>query len=399
MVDFDKNRLMPLEEQLEKQSSGKRYSLGIPAEQSEFENRIALTPHAVGELAEKGHDVLVQAGAGNKAGFSDKEYSDEGAQIVYSAAEVFQCDIILKIDAPIAEERDMMRGRQILISSMQPGMADKEYFNSLIQKKITALSFEKIRDRSDSYPVIRSMSEIVGSSIMITAAQLLSDCEHGKGKVLGGFPGISPAEVVIIGGGTVGEYAARTAMGLGAQVKVFDRNLYKLRKIQTRLHRRIFTSTMQPWELRKAFQTADVLIGAMYSREGQRSCFISEEYLREMEEGSVVMDVSIDQGGCFESSRPTNHKNPVFYKYGLAHYCVPNIASRVPRTASVALSNFFTPVLAKIGDEGGLDQVLKRDAGLRNGIYFYKGVCTSKYLSDSFLLSFKDIDLLLALYR
>ncbi len=399
MTQEERGRFMPFEEQLELKRSGKSYSLGIPKEQSIYEKRVALTPHSVGQLVERGHKVLIETGAGENAGFTDKEYSDEGARIVYSSAEVFQCNIILKIEAPLILEIDQMPGNQVLISSLQPISTDKNYFEALSQKRITGISFERIRDRSQSYPVIRSMSEIVGATIIGVASELLANSENGKGKVLGGFPGISPSEVVIIGGGTVAEYAARAALGLGAQVKIFDRNLYKLRKIQNRLRERVFTSTMQPWEIRKALRTADVLIGAMYSREGQRSCFISEDFLREMEEGSVLIDVSIDQGGIFETSKPTNHNKPVYYSHGIAHYCVPNIASRIPRTASIALSNYFTPVFLRMGEEGGVDNLLKLDKGFRNGVYLYRGICTNKYTSELHLLPFKDIELLLAIYR
>ena len=222
------------------------------------------------------------------------------------------------------------------------------------------------------------MSEIVGTASIFIASNYLSDQEYGKGTLFGGFPGITPTEVVIVGAGTVAEYAARAAIGLGAIVKVFDNNIYKLRGLQASVQSRIFTSSVQPKVLRKALGTADVVIGAVHSSEGMSPCYITEDMVQNMKSGAVIIDVSIDQGGCVETSHVTNHKEPVYKKHGVTHYCVPNIASKVPHTASYALSNFFTPILLKTGDVGGIENMIKMDYGLRHGVYFFK--CILKFL-------------------
>jgi alanine dehydrogenase len=240
------------------------------------------------------------------------------------------------------------------------------------------------------------MSEIVGSSSILIASEYLSNNTGGKGELLGGITGIPPTEIVIIGAGTVGEYAAKTALGLGATVKVFDNNLYKLRRIQRNVGRKLYTSTIVPSTLSKALRTADVAIGAVHAKEGRTPVIVTDEMVSDMRFGSVIIDVSIDQGGCFETSEVTNHTNPVFRKYGVIHYCVPNIASRVARTASYALSNIFTPILLNMGDEGGLEQFLWSNKYVRSGIYLYKGTVTNKFVSEVCKLPFRDLNLLMA---
>jgi alanine dehydrogenase len=273
------------------------------------------------------------------------------------------------------------------------------YYRSLIRKKTTALAFEFIQDAFGSFPLRRSISEIVGNASIMLAARYLADPEYGKGNMLGGFSGITPSEVVIIGAGTVGENAARVALGMGATVKIFDDSIYRLRRLQYFLQNRVFTSIIQPKVLVKALQSADVVIGALHAVHGKTPCVVSEEMVKQMKSGSVIIDVSIDQGGCVETSRATTHQNPVFKEFDVIHYCVPNIASQVPHTASYALSNFFTPVLLNIGEEGGIDNLVRKDHGLARGLYLFKGILTNKYISDAFGLPFQELDLLLATYQ
>jgi alanine dehydrogenase len=234
---------------------------------------------------------------------------------------------------------------------------------------------------------------------MLIAAEYLSNPEYGRGKMLGGFPGISPTEVVILGAGTVGEYATRAALGMGAMVKIFDNSVYKLRRLQNNLNTRVFTSMIQPRLLNDALRSADVVIGAIRSDYGWSPVIVSEEMVQQMRCGSVIIDVSIDQGGCFETSHVTDHRNPVFKKHDVTHYCVPNIASRVPHTASYALGNFLSPILLKVGDQGGVEKMLYSDFGIRQGVYLYNGIATNKFLSDTFHLPFQDINLLMAAFR
>lgn len=390
---------MPQEEMLEVPRQRSNLAIGVPREISLQENRVSLVPDGVALLVRNGHRVMVEAGAGVTAHFSDHEYSEAGAQVVYSPEEVYQADIILKVGPVTTEEMNLLRPKQTLISAIQIAMQCGDYFRSLLSKKITALSFEMIRDKTNQLAIIRAMSEIAGSTSLFIAAEYLASPEYGRGKMFGGFTGITPSEVVIIGAGTVGEFAARSALGLGALVKVFDNSVYRLRRIQSNLGMRIFTSILHPKILAESLKSADVLIGAIHSAEGSAPCIISEEMIRNMKEGAVAIDVSIDQGGCFETSRPTTHKSPVFKVHGVTHYCVPNIPSKVPHTASQALNNIIVPIILDIGSEGGIENLLKRDYGVRQGVYIYNGIMTNLFISKRYTLPFQDIDLLMAAYH
>jgi alanine dehydrogenase len=391
--------LMPQEEMLAVEQQKSILTIGIPRESSSQERRISLVPEAIGLLVQNGHTIFLETNAGLASRFSDHDYSENGAQIVATREEVYKADLILKVAPPDEEEIGMMKDRQVLLSTINLPHQTQNYFRSLIRKKITALAFEYIQDAFGSFPLRRSISEIVGNASIMLAARYLADPEYGKGNMLGGFSGITPTQVVIIGAGTVGENAARVALGMGASVKVFDNSIYKLRRLQYFLQNRIFTSIIQPKVLVKALQDADVVIGALHAVHGKTPCVVSEEMVKQMKPGSVIIDVSIDQGGCVETSRATTHQNPVFKKYDVIHYCVPNIASQVPHTASYSLSNFFTPIMLSIGEEGGIENLIRRDHGLARGLYVFKGILTSKYISDSFGLPFQDLDLLLATYH
>jgi alanine dehydrogenase len=388
--------LMPQESMLEVKKGKNSLFIGIPKETSFQENRIALVPEAVSLLVNNGHEIWIEKGAGLTANFQDQEYSEAGAKIVYTAEEVFKADMILKVAPPSMEELEKCKHKQILISILQLPTQKQEYFKTLAQKKISALAYEYMKDKTGLYPVVQAMSEIVGASSILIAAEYLSNSSNGKGELLGGITGITPTEVVILGAGTVGESAARTALGLGASVTIFDNSLYKLRRLQNNLGTRVSTSILVPTMLSKALKTGDVVIGAIAAKEGRTPCVITEGMVSQMKSGSVIIDVSIDQGGCCETSEVTNHTKPIFIKHGVIHYCVPNIASRVARTASYALSNIFTPIILNIGEEGGIDEMLWDDTGVRNGVYLYKGHVTNRYISESFKMPFKDLDLLMA---
>ncbi len=388
--------LLPQEEKLEVKKQSKALYIGVPKEISFQESRIAIVPDAVQLLVSHGHEVLIESTAGEGANFSDNEFSEAGAKIVFDTKEIYQADIILKVEPPTLEEIELMKGRQTIISALQITTRSKEFLNRLIEKKITCLAYEFIQDDSGMMPLIRSMSEIAGNTSVLIASECLSNVNNGKGLLLGGIAGVTPTEVVIIGAGTVGEFAARSAMGLGASVKVFDNSLSKLRRLQSDLNARVFTSIIQPKVLSKALLRADVVIGALRSNEKRTPCVVTEEMVIEMKEGSVIIDVSIDQGGCFETSEITNHAKPTFEKHGVIHYCVPNIPSRVARTASYSLSNLLTPILLRIGDFGGLDNVISSDVGLRQGVFVYKGILTNKMVGQWFDLSYKEINLIIA---
>ena len=389
-----KGLLQPKETMSElKQKSNSLY-IGIPKEISFQENRIALTPLSVALLVNNGHQIILESGAGVGANFSDKDYSEQGAQISFNKKDVFAADVIVKIAPPTMEEIELMHKGQTLISAMQMGGVKEAYLKALMAKKVNALCFEHLRDEGNILSVVRAMSEIVGATSIFIAAEYLSNVTGGKGLMLGGFTGVPPTEIVILGAGTVGEYAARTALSLGAEVKVFDSSIYRLRRLQNNLGSRVFTSVMQPIVLEKAITTCDVVIGAIRAKNGRSPCIIMEETVSRMKPNSVVIDVSIDQGGCFETSEVTNHTDPVFRKHDVIHYCVPNIASRVPRTASYALTNIFSPILVDMGDLGGLMGVLWDKPGIREALYIYQGHLTNKDLANRFSLPYKDIELL-----
>lgn len=391
--------MQPQESMLEVKTKKNKLYIGIPKETSFQENRIALTPLSVALLINNGHEVVLESNAGQAANFSDKDYSEQGAKIVYDVKSVYEANIIIKIAPPTMQEIEMMRPHQILLSTLQISTLKAEFVHAMIQKKITALSFEHLRDEGGSLSVVRAMSEIVGATSILIAAEYLSNIFDGKGLMLGGITGVPPTEIVILGAGTVGEYAARTAISLGAEVKVFDPSIYKLRRLQNNIGTRIFTSVVQPIVLEKAITTCDVAIGAMRAEDGRSPCIVSESTVSRMKPNAVIIDVSIDQGGCFETSEVTNHTNPVFRKYDVIHYCVPNIASRVARTATYALTNIFTPILLNIGEHGGLKNVIWEKTGVRNAVYIYEGHLTNKHIAERFNIPSKDLDLLIVSRR
>ncbi|SMG35224.1 alanine dehydrogenase [Sphingobacterium psychroaquaticum] len=374
-----------------------KYSLkiGVPKELSLQEKRIPLTPLSVALLVEHGHEVVIEAGAGESSNFLDRHYSEQGARISYDKTEVFQSDIVIKIASPTLEEVGLLRPKQVLMSSHQPSLMELPILQALMKKQITALSYEYLKDEGGHLTVVRAMSEIVGATSVLIAAEYLSNIFEGKGLMLGGVTGVPPTEMVIIGAGTVGEYAARTAIALGAQVKVFDSSVYRLRRLQNNVGSRVFTSVIQPLVLNKAVKSCDVVIGALRATNGRSPCIISEETVSHMKPNSVLIDVSIDQGGCFETSEVTSHDRPVFRKYDVIHYCVPNIASRVARTATYALTNIFTPLLLQIGEVGGMNNKIWSDQCIRSAIYLYQGMLTNKDVADKFNLPSKDLNLII----
>ena len=393
-----KEQLLPQEERLALLTEKHKLSIGIPKEISENEHRVALVPEAVNLLVENGHHLIIEEKAGASAHFTDEQYAEAGAEIVSSADEAFMADLVIKIAAPTHSEIEKIGKHKTLFSAINLRSGDKSLFLELMAKKVTAVAFDYIQDKTAAFPVIKSMSEIIGNMAVFVAAEYLSDPQYGKGVMMGGFPGIKPTEVVIIGAGTVAEYAARTALGMGALVKVFDNSIYKLRDIQKNLNTRIFTSILQPKVLLRALKEADVVIAAKHSASGVAPCFISEDMVKQMKPGAIVVDISIDQGGCFETSRPTTHSDPVFQQHGVTHYCVPNIASRVPRTASFSLSNYLTPMLLNISEAGGIQKMLKQDLAFCQGVYIYNGILTNKHIGELFDIPSQNLELLMAAF-
>ena len=391
---FTKDQLIPQEETLEIYKRKGQLFIGIPKETAYQEKRICLSPDAVAAITAHGHRVMIESGAGKWARFSDKDYSDAGAEITKDTQKVFSCPTILKIEPPSAEELDYINPQTILISALQIKTQCKEYFQKLAEKRITALGFEFIKDDDGSYPIVRALSEIAGTASVLISSEIMSNHAEGNGLMFGNISGVPPVEIVIMGAGTVGEFATRSALGLGASVKVFDSSLTKLRNIQANLGNTFYTSTIQPKNLLKALKRADVVIGAVRGKD-RSPILITEEMVQSMKRGAVIIDVSIDMGGCVETSEITSHDKPIFTKHNVIHYCVPNIPSRYARTSSLSISNIFTPYLLHIAEEGGLENTLRFDKGLRNGLYFYHGILTSKSIADWFNLSYRDINLLI----
>lgn len=387
---------LPQEEMLEIQPKAKRLFLGIPKEDSFQEKRVALTPEAVSVLVNRGHEVVVERGAGEGSFYFDHDYSEAGARIVSSKAEVYKANAIIK-SAPITElEVGLLQANQVILSPIHVPLLKKEMLEALTKKKIIAIAFESLKDDSGNYPIVRSMSEIAGSSAILTAATYLSNQNNGKGILLGGISGVPSAKVLIIGAGVVGEFAARTALGLGATVQVFDNSIYRLMRLQNNLGTRLFTSVIEPVMLAEELKNADVAVGALKPVNGITPQIVTEEMVQAMKAGSIVVDVSIDRGGCFATSRVTTHENPIYKEFDVIHYCVPNIASGVSRTASRAISNILMPLLQESADSGGVEGLIQRKAGIRNGVYLYKGCVTNAPIAKRFGMKYTDLDLLMA---
>lgn len=395
---FGNTGLLPQEEMLEIGKKTEKLVIGIPKENRKYESRVGLTPEAVELLVNNGHEIIIEKDAGEAANYTNKDYSECGGQIVDKKSDVYQCDIILKIAPPTIEELELFKTNQVLFSSLHFSSQSEEFIRKLMQKKVTAISFEGLKDKDNCYPVVRSMSEIAGTTSVLIAAEYLSNVHEGKGVLLGGVTGITSTEVLILGAGTAAEYAARAALGLGAFIKVFDRSITKLKRLQTNLSQRLFTSVFHPKVIENHLKSADVVIGAVHFGENGPQFLITEEMVKKMKKGAVIIDLSIDQGGSVETSESMIHSDPVFKKHGVIHYCVPNIASRVARTASIALSNVFSPLLLSVAETGGVQRKLKEDMGLRHGVYIYNGILTNTRIGNYFGIPSRDIDLLMAAF-
>mgnify|MGYP000477619398 CR=1 FL=1 len=391
---FSKQQLLPQEETLEILKHKRELFIGIPKENQYQEERVCLTPDAVNAITANGHRVLIEAGAGESAHFSDTDYTEAGGEITRDTKKVFECPLLLKVEPPTLLEIEMVNPQTVIISALQLKTREKKYFEQLAKKRITAIAFEYIKDEDGKYPAVRSLSEIAGISSVLIASELLSATNDGNGLMFGNISGVPPVEVVIIGAGTVGEFAARSAIGLGANVKIFDNSITKLRTIQAALRQTVYTSTLQPKNLLKALKRCDVAIGAVRG-EDRSPIVVSSTMVENMKKGAVIIDVSIDMGGCFETSIVTSHNKPTIEKFGVIHYGVPNIPSRYPKTASVSISNIFTPYLLKLGEEGGVENSLRFDKGLRNGLYMYHGILTNKSVGEWFDLEYSDINFLI----
>lgn len=387
------------EECLIREITGKpRLSIGIPKENHAVETRLPLTPEGVSIIVEEGHSVYVQRGAGNAIHYSDMQFSEVGAHLVDTEEEIFSTDIIFKIAPPSVKEIEMMHNGASIFSVLQLSNLSREVITLMIKKRITAVAYELIKDNQNTFPILSSISDIEGNAAIATISDLMSSERGGKGILFGGVAGITPPEVVILGAGMSGIVAARAATGLGAFVKVFDHDINKLRKIQQDLGRHIFTSVIHPTVLIKALASADAVIGNLRYINDSEQFMVAEELVKKMKDKTIIVDLSIDQGGCFETSECRTLSNPIYEKHGIIHYCVPNISARVGRTTSMALSNIITPIVLKIGVSGSVQQAIADSLGFRHGAYLYKGIMVNRLIASHYNLSFNEIGLLLTGY-
>lgn len=391
---FSKEQLLPQEETLEILRQKSELFIGLPKENHYQEQRICLTPDAVQAITSNGHRVLIEAGAGEGAHYPDIDYTNAGAEITRNTKKVFSCPLLLKVEPPTLSEIEMMNPQATIISALQIKTQSKAYFEKMSKKRITAVAFEYIQDEDGKYPAVRSLSEIAGISSVLIASEIMAATNDGNGLMFGNISGVPPVEVVIIGAGTVGEFAARSALGLGANVKIFDNSLTMLRKLQASLRQTVYTSTIQPKNLLKSLKRCDVAIGAIRGKD-RAPVVVNQFMVENMKKGAVIIDVSIDMGGCFETSEITSHNKPTIEKYGVIHYGVPNIPSRYPKTATISISNIFTTYLLELGENGGLENSLRFDKGLRNGLYMYHGILTNKSVGEWFDLQYSDINFLI----
>lgn len=387
---FTEEDLLPQEEKLEIVRKHQNISIGIPKETCLDEKRTCITPDAVQVLVANGHSIFIEEGAGSGAFFTDLQYAEVGATIVKTPQEAFQQDLVLKINPPTREEIQYLKPYSYLISALQINLRDADYFQSLSEKKINAIAFEFILDEYKQLALVRLIGEIAGTASVLYASELLS---QSNGLMLGGITGVRPAEVVIVGAGIVGEFATKAAIGLGASVRVFDNSLSKLRRLHTMVDSRVPTSMIDPKELTKVLRRADVVIGALPRLDTQP--IVTEEMVRLMKKGSIIIDVTIDNGKVFETSEPTNLQQPYFIKHGVVHCGLPNLTSRMPRTTTKAISNFFLSYILNYDQEGGLENILLKNNEMKQSFYMYKGRHTKKTICDKFGLVYHDINLLL----
>ena len=383
------------EERLAVDAKSAQLQIGLPKEHAMNEHRLLLTPESVQILVAQGHEIVVETGAGTLAGFSDASYANAGATIALGPEEVFQCAIVAKVAPPTVAEIAMMRGGQTMISALQLRTRNRDYFKSLADKKITALALEEVRNSEDQSALRMAMSEIAGQMAARVGASLLADGAHGsrKGKLMGPIPGVSPARVVVLGAGVAGLSAVRAAHGMGSQVVLMDSNINRLRAAQE-LNPALITEVIQELVVAKRLKKADLVIGALHPVNGRTPVVVSEDAIAAMEPNSVIIDISIDSGGCFESSELTSHENPTYEKHGVIHYCIPNMASAVGHTATIALSNFVAPMLSTLSELGGVEDCLHYDLNMRAGLYLYKGLLTKRHLGEHFDLPFSNDALL-----
>lgn len=364
--------------------------IGLLKEIKNHEYRVALTPAGVRELVAHGHQVLVETNAGAVIGLSDDLYQQAGALIADNAEAIFaKAGLLVKVKEPLAEERKLLRAGQILFTYLHLA-PDKAQTEDLLKSGASCLAYETVTDDQGGLPLLAPMSEVAGRMAIQAGAHALQISEGGLGILPGGVPGVAPANIVIIGGGVVGSHAAQMAVGLGAEVIVIDKSLPRLRELDLQFSGRIKTLFATADSIERSVVKADMVIGAVLLPGGQAPKLISREMLSQMKTGAVLVDVAIDQGGCFASSKPTTHDAPTYIEQGIVHYCVANMPGAVARTSTFALTNATLPFILALADKG-LKQALADDVHLRNGLNIYDGKLTCEAVAEAQNLTFTPV--------
>lgn len=366
-------------------------NIGVINESSKIENRTGLTPSSISLLVEKGHTVYVQAGAGLKSGYSNEEYTSLGAQIVFTKEEVFgRSDIAINISPLSEEEVQLVRNDQVLFGFHHLAVAKKTLVEKLLKKSVTLIGYEIIQEDDESLPFIESLSEVAGQLCLVISGHYLQTSQGGRGMVIGGVVSVPPATAVIIGSGILARSAVRALLGAGAQTIVLSRDMEGLRELEEMTSGQVVTMIASRYNLARMTKIADILIGAVLRPGEVAPMMISREMIKSMREGSVVIDLAIDQGGCIETSRPTTLDHPVFVEEGVVHYCVPNITSTVSRTSTKVLSNLAVPYLLMIGEEG-IEKCVVDYFPLAQGVYMHKGHFIKEKIAERFGLPHKSL--------
>lgn len=364
--------------------------IGTPKEIKDNERRVALTPHAVAALVQAGHTVLIEAGAGVGSGFTDSDYLDAGARVLADPAAVWAAELVVKVKEPLPEEFGYLREGQVLFTFLHLA-AEPRLTRELAKRRVIAIAYETVEGKGGELPILVPMSEVAGRMAPQVAAQALTHMGGGKGKLLGGVPGVPPAQVMVLGAGTVGSNAARVALGMGAEVIVFNRGLDRLRALDLALPGRMLTMAVNASAIAEGVRTADVVIGAALVPGARAPRLVTEEMVKSMAPGSVIVDVAVDQGGCVETTRPTSHSSPTYVLHGVVHYAVPNMPGAVPRTSTMALCNATLPYILELANRG-LDAALDSDSGLAKGVNTFRGAITSQPVAEAHGLEFTPLD-------
>jgi alanine dehydrogenase len=349
--------------------------IGVPREVKDHESRVGITPAGAKALIEAGHTVLIEQKAGVLSAMPDEEYQNAGAEIVGSAYDVWRlADMVVKVKEPIDKEYRNFREGLVLFTYLHLAPLE-ELTNALLEKKVTGIAYETVRDRAGTLPLLTPMSEVAGRLSVQVGAEYLTKEHGGRGLLLGGVPGVPPASVCIIGGGIVGTNAAKIALGMGAKVTLVDLNLNRLRELDDIFNGRVFTMASNSYNIERAVQQADLLIGGVLIPGAAAPKIVTKSMVEKMKKGAVIVDVAIDQGGCIETAHPTTHSDPSYELYGVVHYCVTNMPAEVPTTSTLALTNATFPYVMKLANKGAKAAILE-DKGIAEGVNTYDGILT-----------------------